>query len=360
MRRPPPSPTKDKPEDNRRKRRGLDELAQLRGQLRSGENRKREQGADRSSIRRQTGKSPQAKDDSDDLRAFRDSVRGTAPLKDRGRAEIETPKPDPILRAKEEPPPEEVSLASASLSFDALSDEEYFRVMMEEVMPQKDSGRVDSASSRSRGIPGDDEIPSPMLAGFLPPDSDALSAEELFRRATRGVEPIDSRNRAEVETQRPKPEPLKRHEDERSALQESLATPLTLEDRLDAGDETVFLRPGLPRRTLVDLRRGRWTLQAEIDLHGFNRDEARAMLSGFLVGCLQRGYRFIRVIHGKGLGSPGRESILKHLSRAWLAQREEILAFCQAGPNQGGSGALLVLLRSPNTRPRPADAEPQR
>jgi DNA-nicking Smr family endonuclease len=124
--------------------------------------------------------------------------------------------------------------------------------------------------------------------------------------------------------------------------------PLTFEDRIDIGDEGVHLRDGLPRRVLTDLRRGRWVVQAELDLHGLTRDAARSALALFLHEALESGHRCIRLIHGKGLGSPGREPVLKHLSRGWLMQREEILAFCQARPHDGGEGALLVLLRNPN------------
>lgn len=303
--------------------------------------------------KRPTATSPA--DDDDEARLLHASLRDVTPLKPQRRAELDTPKPRPVPRHRD-PEPSEEPEASVAPALDELSDEDFFRVMMEEVLPQKDDGRIESGRRRcpaSSPTPPQTYESAPLLAGILPPDSDTLTPEELFRRATGGVEPIDTRNRAEIESSRPRPEPLKRDEDERSALQESLHTPLTLEDRLDAGDETAFLRAGLPRRTLADLRRGKWTLQGEIDLHGFNRDEARAALGEFLASCLQQGRRFVRVIHGKGLGSPGRQSILKQLSRAWLAQREEILAFCQAGPNQGGSGALLVLLRSPNARPRP-------
>ena len=66
----------------------------------------------------------------------------------------------------------------------------------------------------------------------------------------------------------------------------------------------------------------------------------------FIALSLQQGRRCLRVIHGKGHGSPGRLPVLKHLSRGWLAQREDILAFCQARPHDGGEGALLVLLQA--------------
>ncbi|THF64367.1 Smr/MutS family protein [Pseudothauera rhizosphaerae] len=170
----------------------------------------------------------------------------------------------------------------------------------------------------------------------------------LLQAAMADVQPLAARHeRVEAPRSRPAPVPLKRHADEHATLHDSLHAPLSFEDRLDMGDEAAFLRPGLPRRVLADLRRGRWVLQGEVDLHGLNREEARAALARFLQSSLQQGRRCVRVIHGKGLGSPGGVSILKQLSRGWLAQREEILAFCQAGPHAGGGGALLVLLRAP-------------
>jgi Uncharacterized protein conserved in bacteria len=52
------------------------------------------------------------------------------------------------------------------------------------------------------------------------------------------------------------------------------------------------------------------------------------------------------VIHGKGLSSPLREPVLKHKVRSWLMQRDEVMAYVQARPSDGGAGALVVLLRS--------------
>ncbi len=330
----------------------LDELARLRGQFRRQPSvtQKKQKETERSPTNT-TAPSGEQPAPPDEARLFYREVSDVAPLKDSGRAEVETPKPAPLPRPREIPPTQPVEPSAGILS-DELSDEDYFLAMMAEVLPQKGDGRIESGPRHRNGPSQTNENAShaPLLAGILPPDSDALTPQELFHRAVSGIQPLDTRNRAEIEPLRPDPEPLKHDEDERSALRESLHTPLTLEDRLDAGDETAFMRPGLPRRTLADLRRGRWTLQGEIDLHGFNRDEARDELGRFLSACLHRGHRCVRVIHGKGLRSPGRQSILKQLSRGWLAQREEILAFCQAGPNQGGSGALLVLLRSPNAK----------
>jgi DNA-nicking Smr family endonuclease len=93
------------------------------------------------------------------------------------------------------------------------------------------------------------------------------------------------------------------------------------------------------------LRRGVWAIQARLDLHGLRRDAARERLGAFLREAMQRGLRCVRVVHGKGLGSPGRQPVLKGKVRAWLVQKSEVAAFVQAQGNQGGHGALIVLLR---------------
>jgi len=128
--------------------------------------------------------------------------------------------------------------------------------------------------------------------------------------------------------------------DEIAALAESLSGPLSADDALDTGEELSYLREGMARETLRKLRRGHWVIQDGVDLHGLNRDQASATVVEFLEHCLARGLRCVRIVHGKGLG------ILKAKLGKWLPQREEVLAYCQAPANQGGSGVLLVLLKT--------------
>jgi len=285
---------------------------------------------------------------------FRKAVGAVRPIDDGDRALVETQRPAPLPRSRPDDSRDERVPARAPT--DPL------RAAYADVTPLRDSGRVELLPA-SRSRPAHDHDPLLHHNDFaeavdlawatLPPGVDRADPGALFRHMTRGARPVDDRNRVALEVPPPLPVPLKHEADERAALDESLSAPFTLEDRLEMGDETTFLRPGLPRRILADLRRGRWTLQGQLDLHGLNRDEARTALAQYLVASLQRGHRFIRVIHGKGNGSPGRFSVLKELSRGWLAQREEILAFCQAGPHDGGAGALLVLMRAQKPMARP-------
>jgi len=167
--------------------------------------------------------------------------------------------------------------------------------------------------------------------------------DEEFRRAVADAQPLRQRKLAS-QKRRVSPVPRQRLADERAALAESLG-PASLDDALDSGEELAFLREGYPRDTLRKLRRGHWVVQGELDLHGMNRAQAAVHTGRFLGESKKRDLRCVRIVHGKGLGSPRREPVLKGLLRKWLLQRAEVLAFCQAPAAQGGGGAVLVLLR---------------
>ena len=180
-------------------------------------------------------------------------------------------------------------------------------------------------------------------------DPDDLAA---FRAAVADAKPLPKNDRVHLGGPLPAPRPLQHIADERAALHDSLYGPIGLQDRLEGGDEPNYLRNGLASTVLRDLRRGRWVVQDEVDLHGLNRDEARLRLAEFMAGSLHYGKRCVRVIHGKGLRSPQKTSILRQLVRGWLAQRDEVLAYCQAKPHDGGEGALIVLLRAQKAQHR--------
>ena len=174
-----------------------------------------------------------------------------------------------------------------------------------------------------------------------PPDEDA---RRLFHSAVADAVPLAS-DRIHHEPPPPPAIPRQRARDEHAALVESLEHPALPDLYLEGGDEAAWLRPGMARSVLRDLRRGRWVVQAYIDLHGMTREEARGQTAEFLAECLLRGYRCVRVVHGKGLRSPGREPVLKKWVLGWLAQRQQVLAFCQARTAEGGAGAVIVLLK---------------
>ena len=169
----------------------------------------------------------------------------------------------------------------------------------------------------------------------------------LFRTVIGEVEPLKSDPRVA-----PMPEPLSPRarqfeRDESHALAASMSDEIDVERLLDTDGDLSFRRPGVGADVVRRLRRGHWSLQSQIDLHGLRVDEAREALALYLVSCVKREQRCVRVVHGKGLGSVNREPVLKGKVLKGLTQCDEVLAFCQAPAADGGSGALLVLLPPP-------------
>jgi len=142
------------------------------------------------------------------------------------------------------------------------------------------------------------------------------------------------------------PEPIARQHlrDEAEALREALSDEFDVTTLLDADDQMSFRRPGVSTEVTRKLRSGHWSLQGQVDLHGLRSDEAREALAQFVRQSHKQGLRCVRVVHGKGLGSPGKQPVLKLKAQRWLIQKKEVLAFVQARPSDGGAGALVVLL----------------
>ncbi|MES2770996.1 MAG: Smr/MutS family protein [Pseudomonadota bacterium] len=109
---------------------------------------------------------------------------------------------------------------------------------------------------------------------------------------------------------------------------------------------TGFLNQGVQRKVLRDLRRGRWPVERHLDLHGLNRHQAQAQLMRCLASAQRAGVRCLRIVHGRGYGSPGQKSILRQQVKASLANLPAVLAFCTAPAHDGGEGAVWVLLRT--------------
>jgi DNA-nicking Smr family endonuclease len=177
-----------------------------------------------------------------------------------------------------------------------------------------------------------------------PPAEEPTDDQALLREALKGVAPIPDPGKATLHRLPPRPVPVQRLRDDEQVLQDSLSIPL--EVGLETGDELIFLRDGLSNMVLRKLRRGHWATQEQLDLHGLRSEEARHYLVAFLNEALTKGWRCVRIVHGKGLRSENREPVLKRKVGNWLAQRDEVLAFVQARPEDGGSGAVVVLLKA--------------
>ncbi len=165
----------------------------------------------------------------------------------------------------------------------------------------------------------------------------------LFRSAVGPVEPVSSRRGVRRGPQ-PKPHARFSQADDQAVLTESLRADPDLAE-LETGDPLLFARPDITRKVMRQLRRGQYALQDEIDLHGLTVEEARAALHTFLVEALARRARCVRVVHGKGLGSGPRGPVIKSGVNRWLRHWDCVAAFCSAPAQDGGTGAVYVLLR---------------
>ena len=178
-------------------------------------------------------------------------------------------------------------------------------------------------------------------------ESERLERERnLFSHAVGRVSTLPSTGRVEPVRARVEPEPRQREQDEQAVLREAISDEFDVETLLDTDEALSFRRPDIGINVVRKLRRGGWTIQAQIDLHGLRRDEARDQLAAFLRDVVRRGLRCVRIVHGKGNGSPGREPVLKGKVRTWLVQKQEVIAFVQARASEGGHGALIVLLNA--------------
>jgi DNA-nicking Smr family endonuclease len=176
----------------------------------------------------------------------------------------------------------------------------------------------------------------------------AQAERELFARAVGPIKSLAPRHgpgqRASLPVVPPAPIAVQHQKDELAVMREAISDEFDVESLLDTDEALSFRRPGMGPDVVRKLRRGGWSVQGQVDLHGLRREDARETLAQFIRDAHKAGWRCVRVVHGKGLGSPGKTPVLKGRVQSWLIQKNEVLAFVQARPAQGGAGALMVLL----------------
>jgi DNA-nicking Smr family endonuclease len=154
--------------------------------------------------------------------------------------------------------------------------------------------------------------------------------DEEFRRAVGDVKPVPNKT-ATFEPARLTPLPPK--------------ASTSGESPVEFGEELRYLRPGVQAKILQKLRRGKFSIEDTLDLHGLTAEEANSQLRNFLQHSQAAGRRAVRIIHGKGYGSAGRQPVLKTKVNQWLQEAGAVLAFCSAQPENGGTGAVDIFLR---------------
>jgi DNA-nicking Smr family endonuclease len=176
-----------------------------------------------------------------------------------------------------------------------------------------------------------------------------LAAQQnLFLKAVGAVEPIPDKRKAQLKKDQPPPVATQLLLDEQAVLVEAISDGFDAANLLETDETLSYRRPGIGVDVVRRLRKGEWSIQRQIDLHGLRSEAARDSLSGFIRDAQKNGIRCVRVVHGKGLSSPGKTPVLKGKVRNWLVQKDEVLAFVQARPIDGGAGALVVLLKPGN------------
>lgn len=171
------------------------------------------------------------------------------------------------------------------------------------------------------------------------PESDS----ELFRKTVGKVERIENDQVVHVR-KKPSTTPAGRLRHVQSGNYVS-QHPAPVSD-VGGADKLYFKRPGIQQKLMLKLRRGQYRTESQIDLHGLNAAVAERSLDSFLESCRRNNYRCIRIIHGKGTGSADKRPVIKNRINEWLRENGNVLAFCSAKANDGGTGALYVLLRT--------------
>ncbi|HLM44478.1 MAG TPA: Smr/MutS family protein [Archangium sp.] len=168
----------------------------------------------------------------------------------------------------------------------------------------------------------------------------------LFLSAMDGVEQITERGEA------PAPNPrLPEMIDENAEALAELAEMVAGQGDFTVADTDEYIEgaaPGIDARLLRSLRRGDFSLQGRLDLHGMTQVQAKEAVDRFLTDSRRTNKRCVLIVHGRGLNSPDQVPVLKERMREWLNQKrlgKTVLAFATARPQDGGTGAVYVLLR---------------
>ncbi|MDH5358791.1 MAG: Smr/MutS family protein [Gammaproteobacteria bacterium] len=165
----------------------------------------------------------------------------------------------------------------------------------------------------------------------------------LFKAEVGEIEHIEQ-DKIHPVTNPPKPNPQFRQQHLDQVFHDTFSE--DYEPHTVGSEETLnFRRSGIQERLFSRLRNGHIHIEAELDLHGMTIAVAHDALARFIHDCKRYQIRCARVIHGKGWGSKHNKPILKTKLNGWLQQTEDVLAFCSAPIEDGGTGAVYVLLR---------------
>ena len=166
---------------------------------------------------------------------------------------------------------------------------------------------------------------------------------QLFAEAVGPIRSLRTQ-RDELQRVRPLPEATQALLDE-ARVSEELMSSLIDPASIEIGEEISYLKDGVAPRVLRDLKRGRYSIRDEIDLHQMTLAIAREAMKEFLEYNRRADRLCVKIIHGKGLRSRAAGPVLKRMVDSTLRKRGDVIAFASAKPAEGGTGATLVLLK---------------
>lgn len=195
--------------------------------------------------------------------------------------------------------------------------------------------------------------PAPGKPEPVPAQADSQDDDSLLRQALHGVRRLNDSRPARLPVQPPVSHTVVSEDAEVLAELSDLVSGQGPFDITETEEYTEGTRVGLDPRLVMRLRRGEFSVQAHIDLHGMIQVAAKGALATFILESVRKGWRCVLVVHGRGRGSPGGQPILKHATAQWLSRGSlsgYILAFTTARPADGGAGALYVMLKRDRRR----------
>jgi len=160
----------------------------------------------------------------------------------------------------------------------------------------------------------------------------------IFTRAMQDVTPLSSDKANLKQT----PETIQKRE---SVSESHIKDTLSDDFISECEDFLEFMRPGIQKSYMKQMRNGKIDAEDHLDLHGFQRADARKALLDFLEHAQQASYKLVRIVHGKGHHSGDGQPVLKAMVNKWLQNIPQVLAFVSTPPNDGGTGAVYVLLK---------------
>lgn len=177
------------------------------------------------------------------------------------------------------------------------------------------------------------------------------SDEDLFQAAMKDVTPLeDNKNKVikyPVEKESLPDLSLKLNkkvgEDFSSLVKELGAWDVSFSDEYMEGAVS-----GVGPKIMKRLKRGEFSVQDYIDLHGLTKKEAETVVDKFIIQSYHKGLRCVLIVHGRGLGSIDHKPAIKRELPVWFKRgilKKIVLAFVTAKPCDGGAGALYVLLK---------------